>query len=102
MESTSREGECIVKRCRVAALLALIAGMVLSRSGQAQQAPPGQDVPPDAEAHLDLNYLPDGHERHKRDVFMPKGAEGKLPLVVWVHCGAWLEGSKNNPPPLFL
>jgi acetyl esterase/lipase len=68
----------------------------------AQQAPPRPDVPADVEVYRDLSYLPDGHERHTLDVYVPKNAEGKLPLVVWVHGGGWSMGSKNNPPALVL
>jgi acetyl esterase/lipase len=46
----------------------------------------------------DLAYVPDGHKRQKLDLFLPKQSEGDppLPLIVWVHGGAWLAGSKDN------
>jgi acetyl esterase/lipase len=83
-------------------ILALVACLVLSGSVPAQQVPPRQDAPADVEVYRDLGYLPDGHERHKLDVYVPKNAKGQLSLVVWVHGGGWSMGSKNNPPALFL
>jgi len=49
----------------------------------------------------DLEYVPGGHERQKLDLYLPvKGEDSApLPLVVWVHGGAWLGGNKNNCPP---
>jgi acetyl esterase/lipase len=52
--------------------------------------------------HIDLPYVPGGHERQRLDLHLP--AEGKnWPLVVWVHGGAWRAGDKKNislPAPL--
>jgi acetyl esterase/lipase len=47
-----------------------------------------------------LEYVKDGHPRHKLDLYLPEKADGPLPVIVWVHGGAWLGGSKDNPPPL--
>src|SRR4029077_7199543 len=38
----------------------------------------------------------------KLDLYLPKSADGPLPLVVWVHGGAWRAGSKEQTPALFL
>ncbi len=52
----------------------------------------------------DLEYVPGGHERNKLDLYLPKqaGREGRtsdrLPLIIWVHGGAWRAGSKKNCP----
>jgi len=54
----------------------------------------------------DLEYVPGGHERNKLDLYLPKKANrkdlttDKLPLIIWVHGGAWLAGNKNNCPAL--
>jgi acetyl esterase/lipase len=49
--------------------------------------------------HRDMPYVTDGHERQKLDLYLPK-AEEKLPLIIWVHGGAWLAGSKSDGVPL--
>jgi len=50
----------------------------------------------------DIEYIPGGHERQKLDLYLPREADpsGKRPLLVWVHGGAWLGGSKDRPPAL--
>jgi len=57
-------------------------------------------VPEIARILRDLEYVPDGHERQKLDLYLPLRNEGSdvLPLVVWVHGGAWMAGSKENCP----
>src|SRR5262249_24089734 len=44
----------------------------------------------------------DGHERQKLDLYLPDKADGPLPVVVWVHGGAWRQGSKNGCPGVYL
>jgi acetyl esterase/lipase len=58
----------------------------------------GPNVPEGTHIFRDLAYVPDGHERQKLDLYLP--AQNKdshpLPLIVWVHGGAWHAGSKDN------
>src|SRR4030042_3655353 len=44
--------------------------------------------------HRDLPYVTGGHERQKLDLYLPKAKE-KLPLIIRIHGGAWLAGSKE-------
>ena len=59
---------------------------------------------PDVRVLRDLEYVPGGHERNKLDLYLPKqaGREGRtsdrLPLIIWVHGGAWRAGNKKNCP----
>jgi len=52
----------------------------------------------------DLEYVPGGHERNKLDLYLPQQATGqgqntdRLPLIIWVHGGAWMGGDKGNCP----
>ena len=52
----------------------------------------------------DLEYVPGGHERHKLDLYLPEqiGQQGDaakpLPLIIWVHGGAWQSGDKKSCP----
>lgn len=52
-------------------------------------------------AHRDLVYVPFGSGRQTLDLYVPPGP-GPHPLVIWIHGGAWKEGSKANPLPLRL
>ncbi len=49
-----------------------------------------------------LEYVTDGHERNKLDLYLPEQQQKDepLPLIIWVHGGAWLGGNKNNCPAL--
>jgi len=39
--------------------------------------------------HNNLAYAGDTLKRHKLDIYLPQNAKGNLPLIVWVHGGAW-------------
>lgn len=58
------------------------------------------DLPAGAKTLKDIAYIENGHERQKLDLFLPAGYDKvkSLPLVIWVHGGGWLEGSKENCP----
>src|SRR5438270_12476477 len=85
-------------------LTPLLVVFVLVLAAPAQQ-PPKPKVPdalrPSAQAedrtvHKDLAYGP--HERNKLDLYLPSGDAPK-PLIIWVHGGAWMAGSKDMPNP---
>jgi acetyl esterase/lipase len=59
-------------------------------------------VPEGVKALRDLPYVEGGHQRNRLDLYLPEKAEGRLPLVVWIHGGAWKAGSKDNCPAVFL
>ena len=52
----------------------------------------------------DIPYVPNGHERQKLDLYLPGGGGSSnkkskpLPLLIWVHGGAWRAGSKEHCP----
>ncbi|RJR32370.1 MAG: alpha/beta hydrolase [Desulfobacteraceae bacterium] len=50
--------------------------------------------------YRDLEYVQNGHPRQKLDLYVPEKAEGPLPLIVWIHGGAWKHGSKSGCLPL--
>ena len=57
-------------------------------------------LPEGVQAHRDLAYVDNGHERHKLDLYLPEQAQGPLPVLIWVHGGGWQNGSKDACPPL--
>jgi acetyl esterase/lipase len=57
------------------------------------------EVPEGTKIYRDVNYVSNGHTRQKLDLYLPK-AETRRPLIIWVHGGAWLEGSKETGAPL--
>jgi 3-carboxy-cis,cis-muconate cycloisomerase len=47
----------------------------------------------------DVAYAREGHPRQTLDLFLPREGEN-MPLIIWVHGGAWRLGSKEDQPPL--
>jgi len=82
--------------------VALISAGSIPTSAQAnegsQRRVRGPNAPEAARILRDLAYIPDGHERQKLDLYLPTQSEGDgpMPLIVWVHGGAWRAGSKQN------
>lgn len=66
---------------------------------QAQQQP---RLPEGTVAHRNIPYVENGGPRQQLDVYVPAKAEGKLPLVVWIHGGGWQNGSKERTQALYL
>jgi acetyl esterase/lipase len=54
-------------------------------------------LPKGVERRSDLDYVGDGNPRQMLDLYFPKQrtSEKPLPLVVWIHGGAWRSGSKE-------
>ena len=58
---------------------------------------------PGIKAERNIAYVENGHPNQVLDIYLPeKPAEKPLPLVIWIHGGAWLGGSQANPPVMFL
>lgn len=76
--------------------LALVLGW--GSMASSQERPKPSRLPEGVEVLRDLQYVEDGHERHRLDLYLPQKAEGQLPLLVWIHGGAWRAGSKNGCP----
>src|SRR5262249_12628746 len=49
--------------------------------------------------HRDLPYVTGGHQRQTLDLYLPS-AEQPVPLIIWIHGGAWRVGSKEDDLPL--
>jgi len=78
---------------QIAAVFALVLVAGLGNYALAQQGKAG------GPAHKNVEYVPGGHKRQKLDIYLPKErSEKPLPLIVWIHGGAWLGGSKGNCP----
>jgi acetyl esterase/lipase len=44
--------------------------------------------------HSNIPYANDTLQAHLLDIYLPSNAKGKLPLVVWIHGGAWNHNDK--------
>ncbi len=64
-------------------------------NGTAAQESLARHVPDGVEEILDERYRPDDPDG-RLDVFRPADATGPLPVVVWVHGGAFVAGTKDG------
>ena len=39
--------------------------------------------------NIDIPYAEDTLKKHLLDIYLPHNAKGKIPLVIWIHGGAW-------------
>jgi acetyl esterase/lipase len=78
-------------------LTALIAWSSRAADPPTSTAPPG--LPEGARMLLNIPYVPNGGDRRKLDLYLPVTGTN-LPLIVWIHGGGWMEGSKETPPGL--
>jgi acetyl esterase/lipase len=65
----------------------------------AQTPAPGPKLPVGTKVHANVEYVPGGHERQRLDLYVPAEANTPLPVIVWVHGGAWTAGSKDGGGP---
>ncbi len=87
----------MIRHQRWVLAVAILLGMSPATQSQVPKAEPR--LPEGTKAHRDLVYVKDGHERNKLDLYLPEKADGPLPLIVWVHGGGWLAGSKDGGGP---
>jgi acetyl esterase/lipase len=80
-------------------LLALGLLLPVSLAGAQPRQSERPRVPEGATAYYDLAYVTNGHRRQKLDLYLPKDGQ-KLPLIINIHGGAWLGGSKEMDVPL--
>lgn len=59
---------------------------------------PLRPLPPGVRALHDLEYGRAGEIPLLLDLYLPMTADAPLPLVIWVHGGAWRAGTKANCP----
>lgn len=70
---------------------------------ESQDVRPLFEPPPGARMHRDVEYgRPDGKPLHL-DIYLPPTTSAEpLPVVVWMHGGAWIHGNKDRCPFAFL
>src|SRR5260370_39954354 len=80
--------------------LVLLTGLTPGTRGQRPAQRPR--FPEGTKSLRDLEYVKGGHERQKLDLYLPEKSDDPLPLIIWIHGGAWMAGSKENPPGIEL
>jgi acetyl esterase/lipase/lysophospholipase L1-like esterase len=78
----------------------LVLAVLLAVAAGAAAQPGKSNLPEGTKVHRNMEYVKDGHERNKLDLYLPEKADGLLPVIVWVHGGAWMGGNKDGGPAL--
>ena len=105
MTVNAQNGNAMLRVIRSSLLVGAFA--LMSATSFAQQpgmgmgmGPVAQPIPPDGTRVLrDIAYVSGGHENQVLDLYLPE-AGGNLPLIIYIHGGAWLTGSKNQLPAI--
>jgi acetyl esterase/lipase len=84
--------------CTPLLALGLLVSSLSPVLGQLTGPSASRGLPGGAIVHRDLEYVPNGHERQKLDLYLP--AKGpRLPLIIHIHGGAFRMGSKSDGVP---
>jgi acetyl esterase/lipase len=60
-------------------------------------------LPAGVKAERNIPYVENGHPNQVLDLFLPEQPSDKpLPLMIWIHGGAWMGGDQASPPVLYL
>lgn len=60
-------------------------------------------LPAGVKAERNIAYVTNGSPNQVLDLFLPEQPSDKpLPLMIWIHGGAWMGGNQANPPVVFL
>ncbi len=76
--------------------LSLTLSLAQPSKKQPQRAFP---LPPGVKVLKDLEYGQASGRAMLLDLYLPEKADKPLPLIIWIHGGAWLAGSKDGPSP---
>ncbi len=84
------------KFVRVVIILFLLSMVLCS----AQERRGRQNIPEDVRVLRNVEYVPGGGRSQSLDLYLPAKEKVKLPLIIWIHGGAWRAGDKANCPAL--
>jgi acetyl esterase/lipase len=92
----------MIRTLRFLLLTASISGLWAPDAPMAQEQRPSREgrppLPERVHAHLNIPYAGTDNPRQMLDLYLPKDptAMKRLPVVVWIHGGAWLGGDKSS------
>ncbi len=88
---------------RLAAILGGMAILATVGLAAAPDRPPGRGPAVDLtgiKAMRDLEYANVGGKPLKLDLYVPEKSDAPLPLIIWIHGGAWSAGDKGATPAM--
>ncbi|MBL7762032.1 MAG: alpha/beta hydrolase [Chitinophagaceae bacterium] len=83
-----------MKNNNIFIFLLLFFAVCVQGTTNAQDSPGQKFFPEGTIIHGNIAYANDAHKKHLLDIYLPKKQNGKLPLVVWIHGGAWMLNDK--------
>src|SRR5206468_8223015 len=85
---------------RLVAFIAVALVPVVSLAQEKDARPAKSEVKNGVRIERDIPYVPGGDPSQRLDLYLPEksGGDKPLPLLVWVHGGGWLGGSKGENP----
>jgi acetyl esterase/lipase len=94
-----------MKRLIVSRRLQILSGLLVTAmivsACESQAAPGVTTVPPGVDAFRDLNYVEGSTDPAQTlDLYVPQNSPKPLPLLIYIHGGAWTGGDKKSCPPL--
>jgi acetyl esterase/lipase len=76
-------------------LAALVLALIPARRAHGQQS--AAVLPPaGTTVHRDIQYVSNGHERQRLDLYVPADRAAPVPIIVWIHGGGWTSRSKYD------
>src|SRR5438876_4332611 len=81
------------------ALLLILAGLPAFSQPNTNQSQARPSLPPGVKVMRDLEYGQASGRAMLLDLYLPEKVEKMLPLIIWVHGGAWMGGSKDGRSP---
>ena len=82
--------------------IALVTGLSLTASlaqPSSKQLQGRSPLPPGVKSLKDLEYGKASGRAMRLDLYLPEQHDKPLPLIIWIHGGAWMAGSKDDPSP---
>jgi acetyl esterase/lipase len=90
------------RRLLIPVLILALSVAVGSSAADQKDVPqlPKSEVKNGVRIERDIAYVADGDPSQRLDLYVPEhpGSDKPLPLLVWVHGGGWLAGTKNDNP----
>ena len=89
-----------VKANLLSTTLVIALGLTLSHAQPTTKQPQRSvSLAPGIKALKDLEYGKASGRAMRLDLYLPESGDKPLPLIIWIHGGAWLAGSKDDPSP---